>query len=194
MKKIVTKEQRARQVKRNQLIIGGALILLMVFSTLGYALSGRTRGDQDKKIEYKGIEFVQDSGYWFFQYNGNQFITVYNPEEVKDFPFFSYLSIESYRNQALYFAGEYGEPVLEISRNLKDFVSRMQNACIPDVNCTSEDLPVKNCSAENIIVIREPKENEKESIYQEENCVFIISSYQNQTKYADSFLFSILRI
>ena len=50
--------------KRNQIILGGFLIIVMVFSTLGYALSGRDEGETDNKIEYNGIEFISDnSGY-----------------------------------------------------------------------------------------------------------------------------------
>ena len=56
-----------------------------------------------------------------------------------------------------------------------------------------KDLPIKNCSEDNVIVIKEP-EKENENIHQEEKCVYITASFENQTKYADAFLFKILGI
>ena len=179
--------------KRNQILLGGFLILVMLFSTLGYALSGRGEGDKNKKIEYNGIEFIQDtSGYWYSQIQGYEFITKYNPEELEDISFLNTLSINDYSNKPLYFVGGAGEPVSEIDRNLRErFVLRTREACLNEEDCEG-DLPIKNCSVDNMITINEALGNQTETIYQEEKCIFIIASYANQTRYADKFLFDIL--
>jgi hypothetical protein len=40
----------------------------------------------------------------------------------------------------------------------------------------------------------ETENNVTETMYQEENCVFIFARYENQSKYADKFLFKLLGI
>ena len=67
MKKIVTKNMKKKQDRRNQLIIGFILIGLMLFSTAGFALSGGGDEGGNDVVEYNGLEFVRgDSGYWSF--------------------------------------------------------------------------------------------------------------------------------
>ena len=191
MRSIITRTQQDKKTKRNQLIIGLLLIGLMTFSVVGYALSGRGAEEDFEKIEYKGIEFIQDnSGYWNFNIQGQNFVTKYNPEETEEILFSSDITLSDYSNKPLYFVGIFQEPNFEINRNLNPFVLRVQEACLSKQNCEN-DLPIKNCSADNIIVINEGEDGD---IYQDENCIFITASLGNQTKYANKFLFEILGI
>jgi uncharacterized protein YneR len=196
MRRIVTKTNQEKKDKRNQLVLGVLLIGLMLFSVLGYALSGRNPEEDSKKIDYSGIEFIQDnSGYWNFKVNDDSFITKYNPEEIQDISFSSNLDLVNYFNKPLYIIGNFQEPIFEISRNLNPFVLRFQEACLSKNDCEN-DLPIKNCSVDNIVIIDEIEiDNESiEEIYQQDNCVFITASLGNQTKYADKFLFEIIGI
>ena len=183
MKKILTREERDKKVKRNQLIIGGILIFLMIFSTVGYALTEDDE-DESQKIEHRGIDFLWEDGFWRFSIQGYDFATRYNPQEVGDIYIENYIGLQDYSGRELYFVGD---PDFELKRNLNSFVLRINDACL-DENCTA-DLPVKNCSEDNVIVFRE---SEKEKFFQEDNCVFIEASLMNQTKYADAYLFSLL--
>ena len=191
MRKITTKKDQVRKTRKNQLIIGIVLIGLMVFSTVGYALVGNET-DSSNSIDYKGVEFVEDSGYWFFSVQGIDFSTIYNPLELEDIVPVVYSTFNSYSNKPLYFVGE-GDAVYEIARNLNPFVLRIQSSCLSNEDCLG-DFPIKDCSLDNVIIIREPLENENEFVYQEENCVFIVSNSENQAEYADAFLFKILGI
>ena len=166
----------------------------MLFSVLGYALGGGDNQD-NKKIEYNDIEFIQDnSEYWNFNIQGNNFMTKYNPEETKDISFFTYSQINDYVSKPLYLVGKFQEPNYEIIRNLNNLVLRAQNACLSEKDCL-DNLPIKNCSVDNIIVIQEPLvETDKGNIYQQENCIFITANLGNQTRYVDKFLFQILGI
>lgn len=200
MRKIISKQEKDKKIRRNQLIIGGALILILIFSTIGYALSGRDDEKTNTKIKYNGIDFIKDnSGYWNFVVQGKQFIILNNPENISEINFFSTLNINSYSNKPLYFVGDIWEGSSEIARNLGDrFVLRIQQACLNEEDCEG-NFPIKNCSVENIIVFKEISNNEtgnneKERMYQEENCIFIYSQYENQAKYADKFLLSLLGI
>jgi len=195
MRRIITKEEKDKKTRRNQLIIGGILILIMIFSTVGYALSDRGDETEEDRIKYNGIDFIKDnSGYWNFEVQGKQFIILNNPENISRINFISTLNINSYSGKPLYFVGDIGEGSSEISRNLGDrFVLRIQQACLSKENCEG-NFPVKNCSSDNLIIFRETSDNETETIYQEENCVFIFSKYENQSKYADKLLLKLLGI
>ncbi|MDD5740885.1 MAG: hypothetical protein PHH54_02780 [Candidatus Nanoarchaeia archaeon] len=193
MKGILSREEKGKKVRRSQLIIGLILILVMVFGTVGYAFSDKS-DENPEKIEYNGVKFIKANEYWNFNLNGNSFITKYNPKEVENITLVSYLSINSYTNKPLYIVSDSNEPNYEISRNLNPFVLRIQNSCISEEDCIG-NLPVKNCSEDNVIIIKEPKtEGITESIFQQDNCIFITSSIENQTRYADVFLFKILGI
>jgi len=192
MRKIISREQKAKKTKQNQIIIGVVLIAIMVFGTLGYAFGGRGEDSEENKINYKGIEFEQDdSGYWHFNIQGYDFVTKHNPTETENILFFNYLTINDYIGKPLYFVSEFNEPIFEISKNLNQFVSRINEACL-DEDC-EKDFPIKNCSIENVIVIQESVDEIKE-IKQEENCVFITANLEEQTRYTDAFLFRILGV
>jgi len=194
MKALISQEEKDKKLKRNHLIMGLILILLMVFSTLGFAFGNRINSNSVEEVEYKGIKFVRNpsSGYWSFNIQGVDFITRYNPTETQDINFLNYQTINNYVNKPLYFVGESGEHFSELDRNLRDrFVLRTSGACLDD-ECEG-NFPVKDCSQDNIIVVKEAVDGE-EKIYQEENCIYIIASFANQVRYADAYLFDLLGI
>jgi hypothetical protein len=191
MRKILGKKDNSKQ---NQLILGVGLIILMLFSVLGYALGGKSNNTSGRNIEYNGIKFTQDnSGYWNFELNGNEFLTKYHPGEIQDIEFKGKMVLIDFNGDPVYFVGDSQEPIAELARNLEKFVLRIQNACINEEDCEG-DLPIKNCFENNIIIIKEPGLDEFESISQQGNCIYITASYINQTRYADQFIYSILEI
>jgi hypothetical protein len=191
MRQILGRDEIDKKKRRNQLIMGMILIGVMILGTAGYAFGDKS-GDSSEKMEYDGVEFIKVNEFWNFNLNGNSFIMKYNPTEVNNITFLSYSLINDYAGKPLYLASDFNEPNYEISRNLNAIVLRIQNACIPEDNCIGS-LPVKNCSVDNVIIIKEPKD-EKEEIYQQDKCIFIISSLENQIRYTDAFLFKILGI
>jgi hypothetical protein len=191
MRKILGKKDNSKQ---NQLILGIGLIILMLFSVLGYALGGKSNNASGRNIEYNDIIFTQDnSGYWNFELNGNEFLTKYHPGEIQDIEFKGNMVLADFQEKPIYFIGDSQEPIIELARNLEKFVLRIQNACIDKESCKG-DLPIKNCFEDNIIIIKEPELEEFESISQQGNCIYITASYINQTRYADEFIHSILEI
>jgi len=194
MKKIVTKDMKKKQDRRNQLIIGIILIGLMLFSTVGFALNGSDDESSENVVEYNGIEFrVAESGYWNFVIQGFEFNVLHNPLEVEDINFLNLKSLPDYQDKPLYFVGESQEGISELARNLNYFVSRINSACLDEDNCEG-DYPIKNCSVDNVIVIEEIEEGEREQIIQEENCIFVSSSLRNETRYADALLFDLIGV
>ncbi|MEK6914194.1 MAG: hypothetical protein AABW83_00940 [Nanoarchaeota archaeon] len=197
MKKIINYEERKKIAKRNQLIVGILLIFLMIFSTIGFAFNFNGNENDTEKIKYKDIEFVRDvNGYWTFNFNSNKFYTLYNPQEVSDIQFSTSENIEKYNNKPLYFVGNVGDGFSELYRSLDNYALRISNACL-DKEC-KENYPIKNCDSDNIIIIRNIIEiedmNIKEEIISEKNCVYITVKKENEAKYADAYLFSLLDI
>ena len=192
MKKLVTREERKKTVKRNQIILGLILVLLMVFSTLGYALSGRGDKEQSGNMNYKGVDFIKDSsGYWRFNIQGFDFATQYSPEETQDIYFFLYASVSDYGGNPLYFVGDI-DAGIELKRNLNYFPQRMNDACLN--NDCEGDFPIKNCSKDYVISIREPLEDEDSGVSQDENCIIIVANSSEQIRYSDAVLFKLLGI
>jgi hypothetical protein len=197
LSKIITKEEKLRKISRNQLIVGIILIGILVFSTIGYALNFENSNESSEKlIDFNGIKFNKNQDYWTFNSQGLDFITKYNPKEIENITFNSFISISDYRNKPYYYVIDNDNNIAlsEILRNIdKRITLRSQRACLNESNC-SLDLPIKSCKNDNIIIIREPINNETEKIYQQDKCTFIISKPENQTKFSDAYLFRILNI
>ena len=83
MRIIETHEDKEKKIRRNQLIMGVILILLMIFSTIGFAFSSNISGSVVEEVEYNNIEFNREStvGYWTFDVQGQEYITFYNAKE-----------------------------------------------------------------------------------------------------------------
>lgn len=193
VRKLLTKKEQQKKTQRNQILIGIILIGLMLLSTAGYALSGKesNTGTSASKINYKGIDFIQNSGYWQFQKDGLQYATRFNPQNTEGLKVLGFLKLEEYKSKPLYFVGENNDAIFELNRNLNDKALRVQKACLSGENCT-DNFPVKECS-ENIIILKEPRD-ESESVYRINNCVYVVANISEQVKYSDALLFKILGI
>jgi hypothetical protein len=200
MRKIVSKEEEEKRSKRNQLVVGGILILVMVASVLGYAFGREQKDTSTEKITYNGLEFTKTGNLWNTNTGSYQFSFLYNPEEAgKTNSALNQLS--SYSNKPLYIYSENSEAGIEIYRNLfyqNQIVQRVQNACLEGEKCEDENYPIKNCT-DNFIIIRENNQSDilnqnKSTIKQQNNCVFIEGNKGNLTQLSDSFLFKITGI
>jgi len=191
MRKIFSKEEEARRAKRNQFLIGGAMILIMLASTLGYAFSRDQTTSNSDKIIYNGVEFVKKSGFWNIVMGNYQFSFKYNPKETEKIN--SALNLlESYSDKPLYIYSENTDATIEIYKNLfyqNQIVERVQDACITGEKC-DKNSPIKTCES-NFIIIKESNNTE---IKQQQNCVFIKGDMENLTKLSDSFLFKIIGV
>lgn len=188
MRKIISKEQEDKKRKRNQLIIGGILVLIMVLSTVGYAVN-QQGSTGTKKITYKGIDFVQQNDYWTATISGIQFIFRYNPQETEEINAYTNISINSYSGKPLYISSDNLDAEAELYRNLDPIILRRQYACLQGQTCT-QNYPVKTCQ-DNIIIIKKAESN---SISQQENCVFIEGNQNETIKLIDKFLYKTLGI
>ncbi|GIU68577.1 MAG: hypothetical protein KatS3mg001_427 [Candidatus Pacearchaeota archaeon] len=193
IKKLVTKEEAERKRKRNQIILGVVLLLVMVLGTIGFAIqsnSGTTDSSSNSlnKIKYKNYEFENRNGLWVL---GN-FVFSYNPLEIQSFQSYGVgiSSFEKYLKKPLYIYSQDETAKNEVYVNLVGLVERVQNACLENEECNDESLPKKTCS-DNFIFIKISNET---SITEKDNCVFIQGKDREILKLTDEFLFKILKI
>ena len=188
MRKIISKYEENKNKKIKQYVVGGILIFIMLFSTLGYSFLGGT-DSHTNKIIYNDLEFVNQNNFWFLNNGGAEYVFKYNPRQI-DFRDISELKdINNYYGKPLYISSKNKEAELEIARNLYSIVQRIQHACLKNRECT-ENLPEKTCE-DNFIII---EESNNPSITQEDNCVIIKSPKKDLLKTIDEFLFNILEI
>lgn len=188
MRSIETKKDTEKKQKRNQLIIGGILIIVMLMSTFGIVVNSFGNKPETEKVTYNGYEFTSQNGFWVTKIGNYDFMFRYNPTEVERIES-DLVYLNGYSGKVLYTFSEDYVADVEIHRNLGNIVQRFQRACPENVNCT-EDWPVKDCS-NNFIIIKNSNESK---IYQEENCVFIEGPEGNLTQLTDEFLFWITGI
>ena len=189
MRRIVSKEEGAKKKKRNQVILGVFLALIMVLSTIGFAIQGglgTAPVGSENELEYNGFKFVNQNGFWVL---GN-FVFRNNPQEVEDIgPETEIKPASNYQGKPAYIYSEDSDAEAEIYVNLGQLAQRVQRACPVGTTC-ADDLPVKTCD-DNFIII---KESNISSISQENNCVFIEGKKEDLTALADQFLFKILGV
>jgi len=188
IKRIISQEDRERKKRRNQFIVGGVLAVLMIMSTVGFALFSGEEENTTSKITYNNLVFYKTLNGWQTTINGRNFEFQNNPLEVQDIRITN-VSLEDYYNKALFIDSQDASATYEIYYNLNGIASRIQNACLEEENCSSE-LPVKTCN-DSVIVIETLNTT---SIEKRENCLIIKAKEGEAIKVVDAFLYKIFGI
>lgn len=188
MKKLISKSEYEKRRKRNSMIIGIILIIVMFGSVFGIIVGSFGQDSAKKnKVEYGGYKFFNENGLWKVSVGEINFILQYFPTETKNITA-SLKNVNNYYNKPLYVYSEDSNSEIEIYRNLQQIAARIQPACFSKEKCEG-DFPIKTCS-DNFIII----ENGTEEITQIENCVYIKGEKSELLKLTDSFLYNILGI
>jgi len=185
MRKIKTADEVEKVQRRNNLILGIVLISLLVLSTLGYSIFSRS-DDSDSGENSEG--FVKQGDYWVLNSGENNFYFKNLPSGVANVSVLGEYDIQDYLEKVVYFVNS-NDGANEILVNLGDYFLRYQEACLEGLICEG-DLPVKNCSSDNVIIFANV-DKEITEVYKDENCVFISG---NSVAGADAFLYKILGI
>src|SRR5680860_174627 len=127
MRKIKTMADVERVQRRNNIILGIVMIVLLVGSSLGYSLMSADR-ESNNAVSEKGFDFVRDGGVWKLDIAGQVFGFQYLPSEVSDVEVNLSVQVGMYSGQPLYFVNP-GEGVSEILANLDRYILRYQEAC-----------------------------------------------------------------
>lgn len=193
MRKIIPKHEEERKKRRTQFIVGGALIFIMVSSMLGYAFQSKlfdSNSATNATVTYNGIAFTNQNGFWAMGYGNERLVFTYLPSQIAESDLTNLTkSIDDFSNKSLYIFSEDYNAESEIKFNLLPFASEIKNACPAGIACDNEELPIKNCE-DNFIIIR----SGDESVREEKNCIFIYGEGDNLIKLADNVLFKIFGI
>jgi hypothetical protein len=201
MRKLETRAEQDKKRRRNQLIIGLILVVVMLFSVLGYSFQTEEKSNtnQLKKVNYNGFSFVENSpGIWTLTIGNSNFLFKNTPTDVETIEGKINL-LNTYSGKPLYIHSENREAEAEILGNINYVLLRQQYACLDLGNKTVETNATKNCDGnwpiktcnDNFIII---ELSDTKSITQVDNCVFIKAPTENITKVSDEFLFKLMGI
>jgi hypothetical protein len=180
MRRIKTKENEAKKRKRNQVIVGSILIVLMLLSTAGYAFQSLD-GSSLKTIEYNGYEFTGNNGNWNTNIGAIPLRFVYNPKQIVDKEVLELKNIDNYYGSNLSIYSESYDAEQEIMTNLQFIVEEI------DQIVDKEEI---DCNTKTIVI----EKSESSEIIQENECVFIKGKDNELIRLTDSFLYDIFEI
>lgn len=196
LRRIETAAEREKKERNRSVIIGLILVILMILSTAGYAIR---QEKQQENLKYKDFVFFRGENGWQLQ-KPFALLTRFNPKEVESIPCNCRMQKQDFENQEIYFVAFNSDEKTAATELLKNLpVFRTQLACLEgEENKTGcEDLPIKNCFDDRIIIINEIMDENKTvspEAYQQNKCLFINSNSDNITMTADRVLFSIYGI
>ena len=183
MRKIISAEEQEKKNKRNRFLLGGFLVFIMLFSTLGYSFQSNTDSaeatNQTRQTQnYNGFDFVQQNGFWVLNQNETSFVFVYHPSQIENVNADKLNSINDYKGKTLYLKSDSVEAESEIRANLRQFVEKI------------EDLQNQTCDQNSVIITT----GNESKISRDKNCVFIFGKSENLVQLTDEFLFKILGV
>ncbi len=186
IRRLETKKDELKKEKRIQFILAGVLVLILFGSVFGIVMNSFGGSSQDDELIYNGYSFKIESGFYTVEIGGAKFYFSENPKDVdlieKEVNLNRFLS--SYSGKNVYISSNDYLLSSEIIRNFNLYVLRIQGACKEGEVCVDENLPIKTCE-DQLIVIKEAEENK---IYEEENCVYIEGDIGDLLKLTDEFL------
>jgi hypothetical protein len=178
MKKLESPNDIKRSERNKKIIVGFVLIFLMVFSTIGFALSGIGGGSYGESSSEQGKYF--NGQYWVYPFGSSELYFTNDLEEISFDSLDFEMSFSDYSGRNLYVDSESEAVINEISLSLGRFAGRVQKACYKECE---KDLPEKDCT-ENIIVWKQTGINQ---VTQEGQCIFI----DGDLELVDAFLYRI---
>jgi len=193
IKKIESKKDLKKKVRRNQFILAGVLVLVLFGSVFGMVVSSFGKDSSTtKELNFNGYLFKMENGLYTTKVGDSKFSFLENPKEVESLKKEVNLTkvLSDYAGENLYILSEDYSYFNEISQNLNPFVSRIQGACKEGEKCIDENLPIKTCE-DNLIII---KESESDKIYEDKNCIYIEGKKEDLLKLIDEFLLRIIGI
>jgi hypothetical protein len=200
MRKIESRLDIEKKGSRNKVIIGVILGIIMFISVVGYSFSyfnkaGVAEGGSANKMKYNGMDFsLNEMGLWQASIGDYVYTFKFSPRDTENISLSSLKlpSPNDYLSKPLFFSSEDGLAENEIARNMQYFVQRMQEACINESgDCVGKDVPVKNCSSDNVIIIKITNET---NIEKQDNCIFISADKDNIVRVSDAFLYGLFGI
>ncbi len=181
MNPISSLKERENKEVRNRRIGGIVIIVLLVLSTLGFALSiVKFGGDSSTGETTQG--FTRNGIYWMYTAGSQSYYFTYHPTEL-NLSFTSNKTLIDLAGKKVYIDSNIRGSLQEVSNSLGSYLGGLNEACYGPCE---RDLPEKDCSSDMLVL----RENSIESIREKDGCIFI----DGNLKTVDSFLYRMLGI
>lgn len=179
MRQIETADIREAQRKRRQLILSVFMIVILLGSTAGYAIS--LIGD-NSSTGTVGNEPYFDGSSWIVPYGGGGFRLASSPDEARTVSVSEDITSARFQGATVYLSSESDAISQTLTSVLSVFATRVQKACYG--SCEDQDLPEKGCQ-DNVILW---KPGEQRAVYTNQSCVII----EGDIVAVDAFLYRML--
>ena len=198
MRSIETAEKREVRDKRNRMVIGIVLIVLMVSSTIGFIFAfggGNVSNGSNNEIEpdfsYNGFDFFKVGNKIRFQTLDWVFETSLEPKETESLDFDFPVTAQDFFNKPVYIVYDKRTSAIEeLERNLYGISLRVSPTCLEGRECNNEGSVIKTCE-DNVILI---SESEEIKTYKEGNCIFLDGPKDKHLLLVDRLIYKILGI
>lgn len=174
MRPIETRAQREARERKNKIVLGLIIVIIMVFSTVGYVLWQRqpTEQEQENLRKYNNHTFIRTENGWQTEAIPN-YTSVYLPDDLENITIESESkpSISVFKNKVLFIVANDNkeqQAAYSLGTALSQFVERMQLACSEQESesdfCLENNLPIKSCedaNAQTAIIVIEKQEVEE---------------------------------
>jgi hypothetical protein len=169
MRKIETQTDKDKKKKRNNLIVGLIMVVLIGLSSLGYAIMSRTDSTSTQPVKYGNLEFVKNNDMWITTINSKVYYFYNLPTDVENISIEGTYSLGDYSDKTAYFVNA-NQAAQTLDETLKSIVIRSQDACLQNATCANNELPIKDCS-NNVFIFDASKTETK--VYKKDNCIFL---------------------
>ncbi|MCX6741841.1 MAG: hypothetical protein NTX24_01535 [Candidatus Pacearchaeota archaeon] len=202
-KKIETREDSERKKRRTKLVIGIIIIVLMILSTIGFAMIENNQEVVDNTV-YNGYKFTSTSSGWQTTVQGQTITTSYFPTEVLNVTGSNVYAFD-FTGKVVYIAVGSQEEVYDVNElgNLNNIAERSQFACQPEAEnssfCQESGLPIKSCEDVNSsntarVIVINSNVTEPASYTYYNNCLTINAQSADLKIAVDNFIFKIFGI
>lgn len=182
LKKIETKEAKRKKEKRRNLLVAIAMIVILMGSAFGIALSSFGTEVQPDVENYKGFNLTKTGSYYVLTIQNVGFSFLTDPRTLTDLDVEVNLqkSLTEYVSEELFLYSTNPSSTSEIKRNFGLFTTSIKELCQGET-C---DEKLINCS-KNTIVIKGAQENK---IYEDDNCTYIVGNENDLLELTDEFI------
>ncbi len=188
MRKIQSKKELEAKQRKKQRILGIVLVIVMFGSVFGIIVNSfNSSSTNHVQNTYKGYELINQNGYFVLKISDKSFYFSSNPNFLEHQSTNITKTLVSYASSPLYIDSSNKLAHSLLYQNIYPYAQRMQDACINESDCSSQDVPIKTCS-DNVIVVRQSNESK---VYQMENCIFILGPDKKLPELTDSFILKV---
>lgn len=178
MRTVGTLHSEADKRKRTAQIFSMILLVILVFSSLGYSFFSSTNTSTNINTNNSSVQQTA-GGQWAFSFGSRQILLTTSPQEARNVSFKDRPTLADFSQQVVYIDATDTITNL-IGSSIVPYASRVQPACY---GSCSRDLPEHDCNDTMIIWTN----SDKEEVYKQGKCFFV----DGDKRAADAFLYQI---